>query len=383
MEHYSIPASWAQYPFVAIVPEMIEARSAVMALEHIPCQRMWIENRLPSLLSGEIDATIELDGSVTQTESGDSCTDSVSERLSTILETLKEQYGSASLNGSLIAELNGRFMYGAEPGASPRFRAEDQPADTARTDVPGPAGGDECRASYDAFSQALEDILTSRNPLIQAAVIHYHLAVMRPFEAGNIVTARLVETLLLMKAGVKDAHIAGLSRYYLEHSSEYADAIAAGSADGHNLTAFVSFCLKAYALTGKVLMKSRLAENSKVLFRDAVTRCFDTVKEQKEKAAAADRQAAILLCLLDHEHTTESDLYTYLGDVYNGLDDPEQVFNNDIGALLYFGTIEVDVDDAGCTILSARMDWPCEVVLSDFQRMYDEHLNVNDKPLII
>ena len=85
--------------------------------------------------------------------------------------------------------------------------------------------------------------VTSLNPMIRAALAHYHLALIHPFGDGNGRTCRLIEALLMKSSGLTYVPVM-LSNYYYTHIDDYfwAFSISRKNKD-HDVTHFVRFVL--------------------------------------------------------------------------------------------------------------------------------------------
>ena len=88
-----------------------------------------------------------------------------------------------------------------------------------------------------------EEIL-NLDPVIRAALAHYHFGLIHPFGDGNGRTARLIEALLMRLAGMKYVPIM-LSNFYYKNMDEYFLAFSnARKSEEHDVTPFVGFVLK-------------------------------------------------------------------------------------------------------------------------------------------
>jgi len=89
-----------------------------------------------------------------------------------------------------------------------------------------------------------EDVLQAQ-PQIRAALAHYHLALIHPFDDGNGRTARLIEAIILKTAGIKYVPVM-LSNYYYRHIDDYFRAFSITEHDKENkVTHFLKFVLTA------------------------------------------------------------------------------------------------------------------------------------------
>lgn len=88
------------------------------------------------------------------------------------------------------------------------------------------------------------DEILQLNPIIRAALAHYHLSLIHPFADGNGRTTRLVEALLLRLAGIKYVPIM-LSNYYYRNMDDYFWAFSNSIKNKENdLTPFLEFVLR-------------------------------------------------------------------------------------------------------------------------------------------
>jgi len=89
-------------------------------------------------------------------------------------------------------------------------------------------------------SQAMKDI----NPVIRAALSHYHLGLIHPFGDGNGRTARIVEALILQTAGIQYVPVM-LSNFYYRNMNDYYWAFSKSIKNKNNdVTDFLEFVLK-------------------------------------------------------------------------------------------------------------------------------------------
>jgi len=84
---------------------------------------------------------------------------------------------------------------------------------------------------------------TGRNPLIDAALIHYHLLTVHPFPDGNGRTVRALTDALLREATAVDGPGLSLVPYIFRHKAEYHDALLTANRTG-NFTPFLRLFLR-------------------------------------------------------------------------------------------------------------------------------------------
>jgi Fic family protein len=88
-----------------------------------------------------------------------------------------------------------------------------------------------------------EEVL-NLDPVMRAALAHYHFGLIHPFGDGNGRTARLIEALLMRLSGMKYIPIM-LSNFYYRNMDDYFWAFSkARKNEEHDVTPFVGFVLK-------------------------------------------------------------------------------------------------------------------------------------------
>jgi Fic family protein len=87
-------------------------------------------------------------------------------------------------------------------------------------------------------------VVTTLDPIIRAALAHYHFGLIHPFGDGNGRTARLIEAMLIKSSGFTFVPVM-LSNYYYKHVDDYfwAFSITRNNKE-HDVTHFLEFVLK-------------------------------------------------------------------------------------------------------------------------------------------
>jgi Fic family protein len=81
------------------------------------------------------------------------------------------------------------------------------------------------------------------DPIIRAALAHYHLSLIHPFADGNGRTARLIEALILQASGIKYVPVM-LSNFYYRNLDDYYRAFSAAIKNKENdISSFLEFVL--------------------------------------------------------------------------------------------------------------------------------------------
>ena len=86
--------------------------------------------------------------------------------------------------------------------------------------------------------------ITSLDPMVRAALAHYHLGLIHPFGDGNGRTARIIEAILMKASGLTYVPVM-LSNYYYRHIDEYFWAFSlARKNKERDVTPFLRFVLE-------------------------------------------------------------------------------------------------------------------------------------------
>lgn len=96
------------------------------------------------------------------------------------------------------------------------------------------------------FSNTSNDI----DPLIKMAILHYQFESIHPFNDGNGRTGRILNILYLSKIKLLDLPVLYLSKYILEHKTEY-NRLLKEVTENHNWKDWVLFILEGISQTSK------------------------------------------------------------------------------------------------------------------------------------
>ena len=134
--------------------------------------------------------------------------------------------------------------------------------------------------------------LLNLDPGIRAALAHYHLALIHPFGDGNGRTARIVEALLLLAAGIKYAPIM-LSNFYYRNLDDYFWAFSNSIRNKENdLTPFLKF-------VSKGIVESLCQITEKIIFYTRFLVLQDYYRCLRGEKKITQRQYDLLNVLLD------------------------------------------------------------------------------------
>ena len=97
------------------------------------------------------------------------------------------------------------------------------------------------------------------HPIVRAAMAHFHVAAVHPFRDGNGRTARVVQSLVLAKAGRVAPAFASIERYLGDHTNDYYRALR-DSQGGHydptsDVTPWLRFAIAAHRHQALALRK--------------------------------------------------------------------------------------------------------------------------------
>lgn len=135
--------------------------------------------------------------------------------------------------------------------------------------------------------------LLAEEPLIRAALAHFHLAKIHPFGDGNGRTARLVEALCLQAHGLGHLPVM-LSNYYYLHMDEYYWAFSrAERHPEHDATPFVEFVLQAFIAACYEIKDRMIGALRRFALRDFMAYLLDAKRLNR-------RQHGLATFLLDH-----------------------------------------------------------------------------------
>ena len=135
--------------------------------------------------------------------------------------------------------------------------------------------------------------LLNEEPLIRAALAHFHFAAIHPFADGNGRTARLLESVILRADGVRYVP-AMLSNFYYKHMDEYYWAFSRSERNKeNNLTPFIQFVLQAF-----IASLREIQEKLTTVIRQFAMR--DYIFFLRNKKEITQRQADLLNLLIEH-----------------------------------------------------------------------------------
>ncbi len=141
--------------------------------------------------------------------------------------------------------------------------------------------------------------LTAMNPIIRAALAHYHLGLIHPFGDGNGRTARIMEALFMKQANIKYLPVM-LSNYYYRNIDDYFRAFSQSiKSKDDEITPFLEFFLKGVRASLREI-KTKIIYDIRIL---TLRKHYDSLKAAKE---ITQRQLDLLVMLLDKSRMDKS-----------------------------------------------------------------------------
>ena len=377
---YLVPRHWITYEPFGIFDVLVSAKASIAALKTTPYQRDWVDALQKLQLKMEVAGTSRIEGADFTDRELDAALSESPEELYT--RSQKQAKAAANtyrwiakleddrpIDEALICEVHRRIVTGCdddhcEPG---RVRRKD---DNVVFGIPphrGCDGGPECTKAFSLFSEAIRTSYRKHDPLIQAIAIHYHFAAMHPFQDGNGRTARVLEALVLQRAGLRDTAFIAMSNYYYEEKPRYVDVLAEVRQRDHDLTTFVAFSLKGVADQCSRLLREIKINIQKAVYRNTMFDLFGALRTPR-KRVIVQRQLSILKLLLNVERIGLQDLMKRVEAQYSGLKDPTRAIIRDLNGLLHLkNAIRAErPDQQSQWQISIDLDWPTRMRESEF-----------------
>lgn len=131
------------------------------------------------------------------------------------------------------------------------------------------------------------------DPMIRAALAHYHLGLIHPFADGNGRTARLVEALLLRLSGIKYVPVM-LSNFYYRNIDDYFRAFSNSiNNKENNVTSFLEF-----VFNGLIESLNEIKNRITIYIRKfSLRHYYDLLRKEGD---ISQRQHDFLIMVLDH-----------------------------------------------------------------------------------
>lgn len=379
---YEMPRDWITYDLPTIVPELLGAKAAVLALTQIPYQRSWADELQRIQLKREVAGTSRIEGAEFTERELDAAMGETPDQL----ETRSQRQAAAAVatyrwiaqlpadrpvDETLIFETHRRIVSGCDddhcaPGI---LRRQGENVNFGAPRHRGAEGGAECREAFARLAKALGTVYREHDPLVQALALHYHFAAMHPFLDGNGRTARALEALMLQRTGLRDTLFIAMSNYYYENKTAYLTALNEARARGHDLTPFLKFALKGIESQCRRLFGEIRLQVAKALYRNTMNDLFGRLRSPRKRVMSA-RHVRILNLLLETGEMPFSRLIAGTEGLYK-VKNPRKAFLRDIGYL--FGLQAVRgrelPGDGMDFLIEINLDWPTWITETEFFRL--------------
>ncbi|MCE5271708.1 Fic family protein [bacterium] len=383
MIHYRKPDNWIKYNLEKILPRLVEAQAAILALRSVPYQKSWVDSLQNIELKREIAGTSRIEGADFSDKELDEALASGPEEF--ITRSQRQARAAAvtyrwiaaipadrPLDGDIIKEIHHHIVTGADddhcrPGM---LRGPDENVNFGQPRHRGVNGGDECTQAFAEYVRAIQTAYREHSPIIQAFSAHYHFAAMHPFLDGNGRTARALEALLLQRAGLRDACFISMSNYYYDEKINYLKTLSESHTNGHDITPFLILGLNGLTMQVGRLMREINRNISKAIFRNVMFDLFGKL-ESPRKRVIAKRQIEILKVLLDEESMELFALFGKIDSEYSNLQNDTKAFVRDLSGLKSLGAIELDYQGEhleATVMVRINLEWPRQITKTDFLR---------------
>lgn len=381
---YALPLDWIRYDRDAVFQELANAKATIMALKTIPFQRRWVEELQKIQLKMEVAGTSKIEGAdfagneleaAMQAETAEELKTRSQKQANAVLrayEWVARVPNDFPINEHLIADIHRIVVTGCDqdhcaPGI---LRGPDQNVTFGVPRHRGAIGGKDCERAFQRLNLEVAASFRAHDPLIQALALHYHFAAMHPYLDGNGRTARVLEALMLQRAGLRDSLFIAMSNYYYDEKRAYLDSLAAVRAADHDLTPFLIFGLRGIALQSGRLAQMIRDEVSKEIFRNLMRELFMRL-ESTRKRVIVKRQLILLEKLLDVNGKIE--FYQLLESVkahYATRKAAASALARDCARLRDLGAITIERDESSPkrTVfhLAVNLEWPSTITETEF-----------------
>lgn len=399
---YVLPDYWIKYDLAAIVPELTEAKAAVLSLTSIPFQRSWAERLQEMELKREVAGTSRIEGAdftdreFEEAVAGKTPQDQLTRSQRQARAAINTYRWIATLamdrpiDGNLIREIHFRIVKGCDDDHCPpgELRGPAQNVTFGRPRHRGVEGGEPCEQAVRRLVGAVNQEFRGHDPLIQALALHYHFGAMHPFYDGNGRTARALEALYLQRAQLKDSLFIAMSNYYYDEKDAYLKSLSEVRQSSYDLTPFLKFGLHGIAVQCKRLLKEIRIHVQRSLFRDVIGKMYSRLQSTRKRALAS-RQCEMLNKLLDKDSPIEyRELFDMLQQHYRNLSVPFRAFVRDLNQLSAMRATLVVKEPADARPeaakynVSIRLDWATEITESDFYKRINEMPEAKTKLIV-
>ena len=381
---YEVPRDWIAYDRLAINPEWMSAKAAMLALTEMPYQRSWVDELQKMQLKREVAGTSRIEGA----EFTEKELDAAMRETPVQLETRSQRQAAAAVatyrwiarlpkdrpvDEALILDVHRRLVTGCDDDHCPPgvLRERDQNVIFGAPSHRGCEGGEQCAEAIRALVEAARTSFREHDPLVQALALHYHFAAMHPFLDGNGRTARALEALMLQRVGLRDTLFIAMSNYYYEQKVGYLNVLNETQKTGHDLTLFLKFALRGIESQCRRLFGEIRLQVTKALYRNMVRDLFGRLKSAR-KRVVSERHVQLLDLLLDEEEMELGDLKKRTAHFYP-MGNPYKALIRDLNYLIEIKAIAYKpLPEGAGFLLLIRLEWPTEITETEFFRQAKE-----------
>jgi len=390
---YALPSHWIKYKEAEIFQELTDAKAAVLVLKTIPFQRRWVEELQKIQLKMEVYGSSRIEGAdfaaneleaAMKAETPEQLHTRSQKQANAAMRTYRwiaRITDDVPVNEQLICNVHKLIVTECDddhcaPGA---IRGDDQNVTFGNPRHRGAVGGKDCEKAFKKLAEGIQGEFKQHDLLIQALALHYHFGAIHPFLDGNGRTARVLEALMLQRAGLKDSLFIAMSNYYYDEKRAYLESLAAVRANDNDLTPFLKFGLRGIALQSSRLGRMIRDEVSRQIFRNLMHELF-TRLESTRKRVIVKRQLSLLEKLLNTQGKIEfSELVTSLKEDYKSRKAPINAIIRDLNRLGALGAILIERTEpkpaadgetsprmAPVYYISIQLDWPSRITEAEF-----------------
>ena len=381
VRRYIIPQHWIHYDPSAVFNLLVEAKTAAAVMRQMPYLHQWIEQAHEEQLRLEAAGTSRIEGAEFTPREQEEALASESPQRTGLTHSqrqlrcavatyrwLQTQPPNRPVTSDFIFDIHRRIVTGCdddhcEPGA---LRPDGWNVTFGTPTCRGAGGGSECQTAFYDLCSAIAGSFGQHDPIIQAVAVHYHLGAMHPFGDGNGRTARALEAFMLRRAGVNDVVMVSLSNYYYEHKNEYLATLNQSRHNGHDITPFLMFALRAIidrcnSLSGEIADNHR-----RILFREFARSLFGQLRSPRRRVLA-ERQLQILDILMEGDSTEVDGLLANVYLHYRHLKYPDRAVTRDIIGLWDLEAISIEDNQ-----ITLNLDWPQQFSESELLERYEK-----------
>ena len=378
VRRYIIPQHWIHYDPSAVFNFLVEAKTAAAVLRQMPYLHQWIEQAHEEQLRLEAAGTSRIEGAEFTPREQEEALASESPQRTGLTHSqrqlmcadatyrwMREQPADRPVTSDFILDIHRRIVTGCdddhcEPGA---LRPGGWNVTFGTPTCRSAGGGSECQTAFYDLCSAIAGSFGQHDPIIQAIAVHYHIGAMHPFGDGNGRSARALEAFMLRRAEVNDVVMVSLSNYYYEHKDEYLASLYQSRQNGHNITPFLSFALRAIIDRCNSLTDEISENHRRILFREFARSLFGQLRSPRRRVLV-ERQLQILDILIDGGSITYATLFPH----YKDLKYPERAAFRDVLGLSELGAILID----GQGNSTLNLDWPQRFSESELLERYEK-----------